>query len=107
MPKPSNASESGETIPIQKTTEPTIDMTRPISANIRPLPPITFLYGTQTATSQDYADQLAKQAANFGFSDITVCTMDKWKVLKEGKYNGPKDKHSDGELLVICTATYK
>lgn len=107
MPKPSGTNESGETIPIQKTIEPVMDMSRPISANIRPLPPITFLYGTQTATSQDYADQLAKQAANFGFSDITVCTMDKWKVLKEGKYKGSKDKHGDEELLVICTATYK
>lgn len=107
MPKPSSANESGETIPVQKATEPAIDMTRPISASIRPLPPITFLYGTQTATSQDYADQLAKQAANFGFSDITVSTMDKWRVLKEGKYSGAKDKHGDGEILVICTATYK
>jgi cytochrome P450/NADPH-cytochrome P450 reductase len=50
---------------------------------------------------------LAKQAANFGFSDITVSTMDKWRVLKEGKYSGAKDKHGDGEILVICTATYK
>ncbi|ORE13712.1 cytochrome P450 [Rhizopus microsporus] len=106
MPKPCGTNESGETIPIQKTIEPVMDMSRPISANIRPLPPITFLYGTQTATSQDYADQLAKQAANFGFSDITVSTMDKWKVLKEGKYKGSKDKHGDEELLVICTATY-
>lgn len=71
------------------------------------LPPITFLYGTQTGTSQDYADQLSKQAKGFGFKDVTLCQMDKWNVLKDGKYSGPKDKLGLRHLLVVVTATYK
>lgn len=70
------------------------------------LPPITFLYGTQTGTSQDYADQLSKQAKGFGFKDVTLCQMDKWNVLKDGKYSGPKDKLGLRHLLVVVTATY-
>ena len=71
------------------------------------LPAITFLFGTQTATSQDYADQLSKQAKSFGFKQVTLCQMDKWKVLKEGKYTGPSDKFGLREIVVIVTATYK
>jgi cytochrome P450/NADPH-cytochrome P450 reductase len=71
-----------------------------------PLPPVTFLFGTQTGTAQDYASQLAGQAKNFGFKNITVCDMDKWEVLKKGKYDGPKGTNDPRELVVICTATY-
>lgn len=71
------------------------------------LPPITFLFGTQTGTCQDYANQLSKQAKSFGFKDVTLAQMDKWKVLKERKYTGPNDKLGLRELVVICTATYK
>ncbi|KAI8078481.1 cytochrome P450 [Thamnidium elegans] len=70
------------------------------------LPPVTFLFGTQTGTSQDYASQLAKQAKGFGFKNVTLCQMDRWKALKEGKYDGPKDKLGLRELVVVCTATY-
>lgn len=71
------------------------------------LPPVTFLFGTQTGTSQDYASQLAKQAKGFGFKNVTLCQMDRWKALKEGKYDGPNDKLGLRELVVVCTATYK
>lgn len=71
------------------------------------LPSITFLYGTQTGTCQDYADQLSNQAKSFGFKKITLCQMDKWKILHEGQYSGPSDRLSSRELVVICTATYK
>lgn len=68
------------------------------------LPSATFLFGTQTGTAQDYANQLASQARSFGFKNVIMCEMDKWKVLDQGKYepktNGPQD------LVVICTATY-
>ncbi|KAI9256300.1 cytochrome P450 [Helicostylum pulchrum] len=71
------------------------------------LPPITFLFGTQTGTSQDYANQLTNQAKSFGFKDVTLCEMDKWKVIQEGKFvTEDKSKRSDKELVVICTATY-
>ncbi|KAI9287391.1 cytochrome P450, partial [Umbelopsis sp. AD052] len=71
-----------------------------------PLPPVTFLFGTQTGTAQDYASQLAGQAKSFGFKNIKVCDMDKWEVLESGKYNGPKGSNDPRELVVICTATY-
>ncbi|KAF7726609.1 hypothetical protein EC973_008573 [Apophysomyces ossiformis] len=65
------------------------------------LPPITFLFGTQTGTAQDYSSQLATQARNFGFKSVTMCEMDKWKVLDNGgRPEGPN------ELVVICSATY-
>ncbi|KAG1414565.1 hypothetical protein G6F58_006896 [Rhizopus delemar] len=72
------------------------------------LPPITFLYGTQTGTAQDYATVLASQAKGFGFKNTTLCEMDKWKVLADGKFiSDNKDKKKlDKELVVICTATY-
>jgi cytochrome P450/NADPH-cytochrome P450 reductase len=71
------------------------------------LPPITFLFGTQTGTAQDYANQLANQAKSFGFKKITLCDMDKWNVLETGKFiSDDKSKRSDKEIVVICTATY-
>ncbi|CAO3620404.1 unnamed protein product [Mucor fragilis] len=71
------------------------------------LPPVTFLYGTQTGTAQDYANQLATQAKNFGFTNVTILPMDQWKVLQDGKFvSEDKSKRLDKELVVICTATY-
>lgn len=70
------------------------------------LPPVFFLYGTQTGTAQDYASQLASQAKTFGFKDITLSEMDKWEVLQSGKYTGAKDDKDNRALVVICTATY-
>lgn len=63
------------------------------------LPPITFLFGTQTGTAQDYASQLASQARSFGFKDVKFQSMDQWHVILG---NEPKAQ----ELVVICTATY-
>lgn len=71
------------------------------------LPPITFLFGTQTGTAQDYANQLANQAKNFGFTDIKLSEMDKWKVLQDGKFiSEDTSNRPDKEIVVICTATY-
>lgn len=70
----------------------------------RPVPPITFLYGTQTGTAQDYASSLAAQARSFGFKQVTLSEMDKWKLLDTGKYE-PRESGPQ-ELVVICTATY-
>lgn len=66
------------------------------------LPPITFLFGTQTGTAQDYASQLATQARSFGFKDVKLQPMDQWRVLDTDRYEPPQAK----ELVVICTATY-
>lgn len=68
------------------------------------LPKATFLFGTQTGTAQDYANQLASQAKRFGFKDITLCAMDRWEVIQSGQYE--KSKDNANELIVICTATY-
>lgn len=97
--------DASKTIDVEK-----VKIQTPVSVtkdhNIQ-LPPITFLYGTQTGTSQDYANQLVKQAKSFGFKDVTLCQMDKWNVLKDGKYTGPKDRLGLRNLLVVITATYK
>jgi cytochrome P450/NADPH-cytochrome P450 reductase len=115
MPKPmdegvdvTNTNKEEKSTP--KTSKVKYSMEASLVANFAidvKLPAITFLFGTQTGTSQDYADQLSKQAKSFGFKDVTFCQMDKWKVLKEGKYTGPKDKLESRELLVAVTATYK
>lgn len=72
------------------------------SAGTIELPKATFLFGTQTGTAQDYANQLASQAKRFGFKDVTLCAMDHWEAIQKGAYE-KKDKN---ELVVICTATY-
>lgn len=69
------------------------------------LPKVTFLFGTQTGTAQDYANQLAIQAKRFGFKNITLTDMDKWKVLDSG-FHEEDPKSNKRELVVICTATY-
>ncbi|CAO3592069.1 unnamed protein product [Absidia cylindrospora] len=69
------------------------------------LPPITFLFGTQTGTAQDYANQLLQQAKEFGFKDVNMVEMDKWEALKSGKYEGATSGRQR-ELVVVCTATY-
>ncbi|KAK4512250.1 uncharacterized protein ATC70_002946 [Mucor velutinosus] len=66
------------------------------------LPKATFLFGTQTGTAQDYANQLASQAKRFGFKDITLCAMDQWEPIVKGSY----EKKDKDELVVVCTATY-
>ncbi|CAO3627588.1 unnamed protein product [Cunninghamella blakesleeana] len=69
------------------------------------LPPITFLFGTQTGTSQDYANQLSQQAKGFGFTNVKMIEMDKWELLDTGKYEGEKSG-KQRELVVLVTATY-
>lgn len=83
---------------------PQVDINASRTADIK-FPPITFLYGSQTGTAQDYAAQLASQARGFGFDKVTFCEMDKWNVLETGKYNPPSSS-SPQELVVISTATY-
>ena len=68
------------------------------------LPSVTFLFGTQTGTAQDYASQLAGQARAFGFKDVKLQDMDDWELLKTGKYEMKKSGPQD--LVVIVTATY-
>lgn len=69
------------------------------------LPPITFLFGTQTGTAQDYANQLSQQAKGFGFTNVNMLEMDKWKLLDTGKYEGTKSG-KQREIVVFVTATY-
>ncbi|GAA5815138.1 hypothetical protein MFLAVUS_008644 [Mucor flavus] len=71
------------------------------------LPKVTFLFGTQTGSAQDYASQMSSQAKRFGFKDVSLLPMDEWKVVKTGKHQKPVDtKENQHELVVICTATY-
>ncbi|KAI9018068.1 cytochrome P450 [Phycomyces nitens] len=106
FPEPSASSEDlTPKEPVGPTkTMPVLD--RSIEMASIKLPPITFLYGTQTGTSQDYASVLSNQARQFGFKDVTLTDMDKWKVLEAGKYEGPTGVNDDRELVVVCTATY-
>ncbi|KAL1914776.1 uncharacterized protein VTP21DRAFT_8034 [Calcarisporiella thermophila] len=80
-----------------------------------PLPSITFLYGTQTNTSEEYACKLASQAKNLGFREIIVDELDNWKVVKGGtavqlgqNESQPKNVRDVKltEIVVITTATY-
>ncbi|KAI7868405.1 hypothetical protein BDF14DRAFT_1792754 [Spinellus fusiger] len=106
FPKPSD---------IVKNPEPKISITSPkaipeLSKDIKigdvDLPPMTFLYGSQTGISQDYASTLSNQARKFGFKNVKLTAMDKWEVLKSGTYESPKDPKKANELVVICTSTY-
>ncbi|KAI7871911.1 hypothetical protein BDF14DRAFT_1760462 [Spinellus fusiger] len=106
FPKPSD---------IVKNPEPKISITSPkaipeLSKDIKigdvNLPPMTFLYGSQTGISQDYASTLSNQARKFGFKNVKLTAMDKWEVLRSGTYESPKDPKKANELAVICTSTY-
>jgi cytochrome P450/NADPH-cytochrome P450 reductase len=102
FPDPSQGVKALE-IKKQKTTS------MPIVKNLSSvnLPPMTLLYGTQTGTAQDYASQLSNQALAFGFKNVTLCEMDKWKMLETGKFESTDtSKRPDKELVVVCTATY-
>ncbi|KAI9473910.1 MAG: cytochrome P450 [Benjaminiella poitrasii] len=113
-----NFPETGAEVPPPKTADdmenkkttaslPVLSPTASAAASKIKLPPITFLFGTQTGTAQDYANQLAKQAKNFGFENVTLCEMDKWKVIKDGQFvSDDQSKRLDKELVIICTATY-
>lgn len=79
------------------------------------LPPVTFLYGTQTNTSEEYARKLSGQAREFGFEDVKVDDLDSWKVVQGKKLNEVKhdaktptseDDVKVAELVVVVTATY-
>lgn len=99
--KTQDASSSAH--PATKVSIPQVDINASRTTDVK-LPPITFLYGSQTGTAQDYAAQLASQARGFGFDKVTFCEMDKWNVLETGKYN--PSSSGDQELVVISTATY-
>ncbi|RUP08316.1 cytochrome P450 [Jimgerdemannia flammicorona] len=110
LPKPSEDTHvTPPTSPIvtATTTATTITATanppRPISVANIPLPRATFLFGTQTGSSQDYASQLAGRAKAFGFKDVKLADLDKWTVLQDGKYQSTT---AEEELVVICTSTY-
>lgn len=106
---------SSEATAAKKTEEKTVKtaptrsmpvVTSAASSDVK-LPPITFLYGTQTGTAQDYANQLSNQAKSFGFKNVGLMEMDKWKVLQDGKFTSEDSSNRlDKELVVICTATY-
>jgi cytochrome P450/NADPH-cytochrome P450 reductase len=89
--------------PSKNADEPEFDLENITSTTSVDLPKITFLFGTQTGSAQDYANQLSIQAKRFGFKDIKLCSMDQWELLEAGKKKDPKEK----ELVIICTATYK
>ncbi|KAK9696451.1 hypothetical protein K7432_012448 [Basidiobolus ranarum] len=79
-----------------------------------PLPPVTFLYGTQTGTSEEYARKLSGQAKEFGFTEVAVAELDDWDMIGKDKVPSSKEQKSpsdeDGvqvsQLAVIVTATY-
>ncbi|OBZ91248.1 hypothetical protein A0J61_00693 [Choanephora cucurbitarum] len=109
FPEPSSSSNnvSDSKKPKAETDAAAVMPVLAASCNQIDLPPITFLYGTQTSTAQDYANQLANQAKNFGFGKVTLCEMDSWKILKQDRLvSESNSKHLDKELVVICTATY-
>ncbi|ORX89819.1 cytochrome P450, partial [Basidiobolus meristosporus CBS 931.73] len=62
-----------------------------------PLPPVTFLYGTQTGTSEEYARKLSGQAREFGFTDVTVAELDDWEVIKNGSVPVNKEQRSPSD----------
>ncbi|ORX59568.1 cytochrome P450 [Hesseltinella vesiculosa] len=89
-----------------------LNLNPPTPAKI-PLPKATFLYGTQTGTSEEYARKLSVQAKQFGIEDVTVCELDEWKAVKGEKVGGVDNGsvQADGdmkisELVVVITATY-
>ncbi|KAI9323171.1 cytochrome P450 [Dichotomocladium elegans] len=109
LPEPNSSpienSKPADAAPNEHSTLPQFEhIISQVSEKAAVLPPITFLYGSQTGSAQDYAAQLASQARSFGFKDVSCCDMDKWSVLDEGKYQPPAKGPS--ELVVICTATY-
>ncbi|KAL1918891.1 uncharacterized protein VTP21DRAFT_2272 [Calcarisporiella thermophila] len=108
---PNNAEATAKKV--EKSREQSVDM--PSGQAKFPLPKVTFLYGTQTNTAEEYARKLSSQAKNFGFKEIVVDELDSWSLAQGGDLarldRGEKAPTSeDGvkmtELVVIVTATY-
>ncbi|KAI8149550.1 cytochrome P450 [Fennellomyces sp. T-0311] len=98
-------SDKTSSVPNSKIADPSAMATHIASqASTAYLPTITFLFGTQTGTAQDYASQLASQARAFGFKNVELCEIDNWNVLKAGKYE-PKTTGAQ-DLVIFVTATY-
>ncbi|KAJ3122264.1 hypothetical protein HK098_002969 [Nowakowskiella sp. JEL0407] len=68
-------------------------------------PPLDIIYGSNAGTAQDFATQIASASRNFGFTDVTMSTMDKWKGLQylSGTSGITLDKN---RRLLVVTATY-
>ncbi|KAI8355689.1 cytochrome P450 [Blakeslea trispora] len=89
----------------EETTNVSVHVSDPNGASLEKLPKITFLYGSQTGISQDYAHQLSSQARKFGFKDVVYRPMNLWDAIHSKDSNRPQESTSN-ELVVICTATY-
>ncbi|KAI8062605.1 cytochrome P450 [Gongronella butleri] len=110
LPERSVPDSQGRRVSIAAPTQPAASPATPVKV---PLPKATFLYGTQTGMSEEYARKLSVQAKEFGIDNVTVAELDDWAALKGEKVGGvdPSKASPDGdiqvaELVVIVTSTY-
>ncbi|KAJ3127314.1 hypothetical protein HK098_006493 [Nowakowskiella sp. JEL0407] len=76
-----------------------------LSATASSFPPIDIIFGSNSGTSQDIATQIAASCRNYGFGDVTLSTMDKWRVLQYLS-GGSGSTFEKERRLVVVTATY-
>ena len=102
FPPPSSESPI---LPKQTRAKPTRKQSILTSSRL-PLPKLTILYGSNTGSSEDYANQSAAQAKSLGFQDISVKTLDEWDAISQGNRNISQGSDKIKELVVVITSTY-
>ena len=102
FPPPSSESPI---LPKQTRAKPTRKQSILTSSRL-PLPKLTILYGSNTGSSEDYANQSAAQAKSLGFQDISVKTLDEWDAISQGNRNISQGSDKIKELVVVITSTF-
>ncbi|KAJ3276411.1 hypothetical protein HDV01_005034 [Terramyces sp. JEL0728] len=76
-----------------------------VSRSIGKRVPVTVLFGSNTGTAMDYADQVANIYKDMGFTVLTKSLND-WAPVKAGAYEPLPGNDLIRELVIIVSATY-
>ncbi|KAJ3321561.1 hypothetical protein HDV06_004097 [Boothiomyces sp. JEL0866] len=76
-----------------------------VSKSVGKRVPVSVLFGSNTGTSMDYAEQVSNIYKDMGFTVLTKPLND-WAPVKQGAYEPLPGQDLIRELVVIVTATY-
>ncbi|KAJ3121240.1 hypothetical protein HK098_003832 [Nowakowskiella sp. JEL0407] len=85
----------------EKLTIPTL-----AEMQLKNIPPLDILYGSNTGTAQDIATVIASASRNFGITDVTLSPMDRWKGLELLSSPNTPTNFDKSRVLLIVTSTY-
>ncbi|KAJ3287947.1 hypothetical protein HDU79_005313 [Rhizoclosmatium sp. JEL0117] len=72
-----------------------------------PFPPFTFLYGSNSGTSMDYANTLASKVKKLGATDVVISSLDDFLPLMNERFaSSASSNEVIKHALIVVTATY-